>query len=237
MMFKKMCAKWFLGGALVLGVLAAPAMAEDNDYNQFRFSAAAEGEVANDLMRVVLVVDQQEKNLGKLASKINQTMQWALDVLEPLGNLQGSTRNYRSYPVYKDQRQVAWRGSQELHIESTDMAQLGEVVGQLQEKLRLQNTHYEAQFGTREVIENNLIAKALEAFRNRAEVLVQSMNAKGYKIVQMDINTQGSAPVLGAPMMMSRAAEMDAAPSMAQSAGNSTLRVEANGRIELLLED
>ena len=76
-----------------------------------------------------------------------------------------------------------------------------------------------------------MIAQALDAFKQRAELVRRQLAAKGYRIVDVSINAGGTQPI---PIMM-RAAAMEAASVTppALEAGTSTLTVSVGGIIEL----
>jgi predicted secreted protein len=50
----------------------------DLHYNQIRFQASASESVANDRMRAVLTVQDEDSDAAQLADRINKTMAWAL---------------------------------------------------------------------------------------------------------------------------------------------------------------
>jgi predicted secreted protein len=72
------------------------------------------------------------------------------------------------------------------------------------------------------------------AFKTRADKIKTAWNAKGYKLVQMNLGTTNNQPPQ--PMYMMRAAKMemaDAAPAADYAGGQSRLNVQVSGTIEL----
>ena len=78
---------------------------------------------------------------------------------------------------------------------------------------------------TRVKIENELISEAMDAFRQRAEIINQHMDEKNYRIINLHVNTGNSGPVMYREAMVSRAATMDMAMEMAPAVEAGTSKV------------
>ena len=85
----------------------------------------------------------------------------------------------------------------------------------------------------RATIEDELIAKALEAFKQRADLVRRQLAGKDYRIMDVSINPDGIAPA-PRPMMRNTASmETASAAAPAVQAGTSTISVSVSGTIEL----
>ena len=84
---------------------------------------------------------------------------------------------------------------------------------------------------SREKIENELIAQALEAFKQRAELVRETLGAESYRIVNLDINSGGNVPAPVPMRAMSAMSEATAPPSL--EPGTSTVTVTVDGTLEL----
>jgi predicted secreted protein len=102
----------------------------------------------------------------------------------------------------------------------------------LQERLQVGSIHFSVSPARRAEVEDKLIAQALDAFKQRAELVRKQLAAKGYRLVNVSINTGDAQPV---PPMRGMAMEaMDnAASPPALEAGTSVLSVNVGGMIEL----
>jgi predicted secreted protein len=158
-------------------------------------------------------------------------MDAALKTAKARAMVEARSGSYRTYPVYNKERIQRWRATQELLLEGSDFAELGSLIGQLQERLQVTSLNFSVSPVRRAAVEDELIAQALDAFKQRAELVRKQLASKGYRIVDVTINTGGGQPV---PIMM-RAAAMEAASVTppALEAGTSTLSVNVGGVIEL----
>ncbi len=217
----------------ILGLAAADhAVAADETprYNQVHFQVERSRPVDNDRMQATLSVTAEDDNAARLADQINRTMDWALKAAKARAKIEVRTGSYRTYPVYNKEKIQRWRATQELLLESSDFAELGSLIGQLQERLQVTSLIFSVSPARRAAVEDELIAQALDAFKQRAELVRKQLAAKGYRIVDVSINTGGGQPV---PLMRGIAMEAASVAPPAVEAGTSTLNVSVGGVIEL----
>jgi predicted secreted protein len=220
--------------ALIHGLAAtsqATAADEAPRYNQIHFQVERSRPVENDRMQAVLSLTAEDDNAARLADQINRSMDAALKTTKARAKVEARTGGYRTYPVYNKEKIQRWHATQELLLESSDFAELGNLIGQLQERLQITSLIFSVSSARRAAIEDELIAQALDAFKQRAELVRKQLAAKAYRIVDVSINTGGGQP---APIMMraaALAAESVAPPAV--EAGTSTLSVNVGGVIEL----
>ena len=217
----------------LLALVTGPAMAADDAprYNQIHFQVERSRPVENDRMQAVLSLTAEDDNAARLADQINRGMDAALKTAKARAKVEVRTGGYRTYPVYNKEKIQRWRATQELILEGADFTELGSLIGQLQERLQVTSINFSVSPARRAAVEDELIAQALDAFKQRAELVRKQLAAKGYRIVDVSINTGGGQPV---PIMM-RAAAMESASVAppAVEAGTSTLSVIVSGVIEL----
>ena len=209
-------------------------------YNVFSFSSEASADVDNDLMVATLAVQAQDKDASVLASKVNASMNWAINVLRPYTTLKKKTREYLTYPRYdtsQARRLIGWRASQTLQIETDDFKSAGKAIQKLQEKLQVQSINLAVKPETRKKAADALINKALSSFKDRARLVQRNMGATGFKVLDVNVQSdRGGAPVYQArgesyDMMRSSVAE---APAI--EAGTSRVSVQVYGRVQLELD-
>jgi len=202
-------------------------------YNQIHFQVERNRPVENDRMQAVLSVTAEDENPARLADQINRTTAWALKTAKAHHKVEARTASYQTYPVYDKNKIRRWRGTQELVLEGSDFADLGGLVGQLQERLQVTSINFSLSPARRAAAEDEMITQALEAFKQRAELVRKQLAAKGYRIVDAFIDTGGGQPV---PIMRRAAAMSSAAEAVAPPAvqgGTSMLTVNVRGVIEL----
>jgi predicted secreted protein len=204
------------------------------DYNLVRLDASATAEVKNDQMRVDLVVEHNARDAGALPELVNSDMRWALEASAKRSAVRAQTGEYSTQPEYASTRIVGWRAIQELRLEGEDFAAVSALVTELQQKLQVRSMSFVPTRATRLKAEAELTREALKAFAERAKLIAESMGAKGYEVV--DINV-GSAPepmlyrTRGVSMMAMAA---DAAPApVAVESGTASITVSVSGQIQL----
>lgn len=220
---------------LLLLVLILPAAGADEKpltYDRISLSVTASAQVANDTLVAVLYAQREGSQAAKLVDEVNRAVRWGLDQAKEMAEVKVQTLDYNTSPIYRNQKLSGWRARQSIRLESADAARLSRLIGTLQEQLSLQSVGYDVSLQLRQGTEDKLIAEAIDAFKNRAEVITARMDRSEYRLVRMDVNTAG-APVRPVPM---RAMAMEAAAAPpALEAGTQKVRVTVSGTIELQL--
>ncbi|MDX1487309.1 MAG: SIMPL domain-containing protein [Acidiferrobacterales bacterium] len=220
----------------ILGLAAADrsmATEESVHYNQVHFQVERSRPVENDRMQAVLSVTAEGENAARVANQINRTMDWAVEIAKTRSKIEVRTGNYQTYPVYDKNKIRRWRATQQLALEGTDFTGLSDLVGQLQERLQVTSINFSLSPARRAAVEDDLITQALDAFKQRAELVRKQLAGKSYRIIEAVVSTNGGEPV---PIMrgiadMKPAAESVVPPTV--QAGTSTLTVSVDGVIEL----
>jgi predicted secreted protein len=226
--------------ALSLSALASlPAVAADElHYNQIALRAEVSQEVARDLMIVTLYTESQNADPAKLAAEISTTMNKALGQARQVKDIALRQGSRNSYPIYdgKGQKITGWRERAELRLESSDFAALSKLTGELLGDLKMSGMNFAIADPTRKASEDALLKDAVNAFKARAQLATEALGGKGYKIVNLNFNSNGyQQPYERAPMMM-KAASMDSAPVTPDvEAGTSQVSMSADGSIEVLM--
>ena len=225
--------------ALSVGSVASlPVLAADQlHYNQISLRAEVSQEVARDKMIVTLYTESQNTDPAKLAAEVTTIMNKALgEAREVKGvTLRQGSRN--SYPIYdnKNQKITGWRERAELRLESADFPALSKLTGELLNTLKMDNMDFAIADATRKSSEDALLKDAVAAFKARAQLATDALGGKGYKIVNLNFNTNGyPMPYARNGGMMMKAAAMDSAPTPEVEAGTSQVSMSADGVIEVL---
>ncbi len=223
-----------VAGLLAISGMVAQVQAdEDLHYNQVRLQAEQTEAVSNDTMHVTLSTFAEARDPADLAAAINRDMDWALQIASSVEGVAVSTAGYQTYPVHKDNVIKSWRGEQNLMLEGSDHEAIGRLVGTLQEKLQVKSMQFSVSDERRRVVENRLIGRALDAFRERAGIVGSNLEAKGYRIVELNINTSSQRPPV--PYQARMVSMEAAAPPVVTEAGDSDVRVTISGTVELRL--
>ena len=178
-----------------------------------------------------MLVEAQGNKPDVIAASVNETMQWALKLAKAHKDIEVSTRSYQTWPLYNQTFISGWHASQQLYLRSTDITGLTELVGELQEKLQVNQMNFSPTKQARTRIENELINEAMVAFRQRAEIIKGHMDNINYRIVNIQVNTGQSGPIMYRESMVSMA-KMDGASAPAAEAGTSNAVVTVSGSIQ-----
>ncbi len=215
------------------------AQAEEPRYNQVSLRAEVGREVAHDRMHVSLLREEQHADPAQLAARITASLNRALERARQEPKVSVSLGARHSQPVYeeKGRRIVAWRERAELRLESADFAALARLTAALQGELQIADMQFSLSADSRRRHEDELLREAVQAFQQRAGLLSEAMGGQGYRLVRLDLNGGFARPPLLRAMAakeMSLAADM---PVPQIEAGNSELRVSADGVIEVRFAD
>ncbi|MEZ5599224.1 MAG: SIMPL domain-containing protein [Pseudomonadales bacterium] len=202
--------------------------------NQVSFSVVVERQVPNDWTRALVGITIADADPAALARRVNATISEALGIARKSKALTVSSATYTTYPEYgDDNRIVRWRASQDVILEGADTAAITHLIAELQSRgLLLRNITFTLAAGTRAAVENELIAGAIQAFRNRAVLISRGFDKSSYSIVSVSVGDNGypqpTAMMENNKQMLSGAVEP---PEF--EPGSSTLRIDVSGTIEL----
>ena len=203
------------------------------NYNQISLEASASAEVENDTMIVSLYAQEEGSKAVVLSNRVNKKINWALEKLKQYKNIKVETQSYSTNPVYSKNQIIAWRVKQSIQLESKDMSLMSEVLGELQQQLKLNGISFDVSRDKREQQTRILIDQALTAYNKRATQIANKLQRDSYKIVNMKVSTSESASLYryrSASVMMAESAPA-VAPEIAK--GDQTLSVKVSGTIEL----
>jgi len=217
--------------ALVAGINVA--FADDElRYNQVRLQSQQTEAVSNDTMHVSMNTYAEMQDPAKLAAKINNDMEWALQQAKQVQGVKINTGSYQTWPITRKEVTTGWRGQQDLLLESADTETLSRLVGQLQDRLQIKSMSFTVSDEKRAGVENRLIDAALDAFKQRAGIIGDNLKAGGFRIVEINVNTSTQRPPMLRQARMA-SMSMEASDAVAVEGGESDVSVTVNGTIEL----
>lgn len=231
--------RWILSLVLMVWVLPACAHSEmsgddASQRNRASFNVEVTREIANDWATARLSVSAEGKDPAVIADEVNRQMAAAVKTAKRASGVTVESGAYVTHPVYSSNRIVRWRAQQEIRLESADVDQLSELIGQLQsDQVVLSGIDFSVKRETREKLEGELVEEALAAFQARAALIAKGMGARDWSLVEMHVGqtNQGRPPHMMRGQM-SRSSMSEAAPPSFE-AGTSDLQVNVNGTVEL----
>ncbi len=222
------------GTALLLTAMMGGAHAETTGYDQLTFQAEVKEEVQNDEVRASLYKKAQATDSKTLASTLNTTINNAMRIAKRYPSVTVSTGQQSTYPRYdKNDKIIGWTGQANIDLKSTDFAATSQLIADLQETLVMDNLTFGVSDTKKEALEQKLMTDASRAFQQQAKNLTRAWDARGYRVVNVNLNTGSNYPRPMYSAMAMKAESADAVPRQNFESGNSTISVTANGTIEL----
>lgn len=226
--------KYFL---FALSCFALNAFAEDNKTRGtlIDFSAQAQRNAPNDLGNATLYFEADGEKPGELARRVNQVIANALATAKSATEVKVKTGSSNTYPIYaKNSRSIeSWRMRSELLLESRDATALSELLGKLQSTLAIGGLYFSPAPDTLRKIDDATAMDALAIFQEKAARYAAALG-KPYRIVNMNIGSNGVSPAPTRYDNMRMKTFSSAAAPMPTEAGDSQVIVNVNGQIELL---
>jgi len=230
---------------LILIMVAPHAWSSDDEplFNVVQLHATAVTQIDNDQMTVWLAVEYEDKDPAVAAQGVNQDMQWALKQVRKNTAIDHQTYSYSTRPIYgkkesrpnsaQEKRIIAWRTTQQLRLESQDIETLTQLTGQLQTRLLVKNMRFSPSKKARLAAEDALIAEALMTFKNKANMVMRTMDEDNYRLLDLNIGHNHQHPIVTYQQgrMQSQAHTSDTAP--VTSAGKSEVKIFVSGRVQL----
>lgn len=223
------------GTAALMAAMMGSAHAEPTGYDQLTFQTEVKEEVANDEVRASMYKKAQAADSKTLATTLNTSINNAMKIAKRYPSVTVTTGQQRTYPRYdKNDKIIGWTGQASIDLKSTDFAATSQLIADLQETLVMDNLNFGVSDAKKDALEQKLMTDASRAFQQQAKNMTRAWNARGYRVVNVNLNTGSNYPRPMYSAMNMKAASADASvPSQSFESGNSTISVTANGTIEL----
>ncbi|MET0001181.1 MAG: SIMPL domain-containing protein [Candidatus Thiodiazotropha lotti] len=221
--------------ATVISVTPLHAEEPARQYDLVQLNAYATMEVDNDTQIATLYAQREGTDLKLLTDQVNSLIAEAVKTAKQRSDIKVSTLGYRTSPRDHQQQLIGWRVRQSIRLESKTSPAMSSLLGSLQSKLALDSLGYTISTKKRQTAEESLTTQAISAFRKRAEQVTEQMGRSHYRLVEMHLQTIDHSPA-PYPMRANMMAIEGRASAPTLEAGSQTLRVDANGKIELQLE-
>ena len=222
------------GSALLLTAMMGSAHAEPTGYDQLTFQTEVKEEVQNDEVRASLYKKAQATDSKTLATTLNTSINNAMKIAKRYPSVTVSTGQQRTYPSYdKNNKIIGWTGQANIDLKSTDFAATSQLIADLQETLVMENLSFGVSDTKKDALEQKLMTDASRAFQQQAKNLTSAWSARGYRVVNVNLNTGSNYPRPMYSAMSMKSDSLESVPSQSFESGNSTISVTANGTIEL----
>ena len=221
-----------VASVLIFAVSSLASATDEMQFNIVNLRVEQVREVANDVMVVIMQAAAQKNSSAEAAQSVNETMSWADTIIAGDQKIHHKTLNYQTRPVYQNKSITGWSASQQLQLQSENIEALTAMAGALQQHLQIVSMRFQVGDDRRAEELESLIVEALQAFRTKAGLIADTLQAQDYRIVALSIDENGGPrpyqAVVQAEAMMARSA----APSV--EAGDSKIQVSVSGSIQLM---
>ena len=179
------------------------------------------------------------KNLKELNQTINQKVNAALEVLKKQSAVEVK-KNTRSTQVRYDSKgkQSGWIERADLVLESKDFVVLSQVISDLNDTFAITDVVQKLSKEAAVKFEDEMIKSALAQFQHKAQLIQTSLNAKGYEVVNLNLDSRNEMPYFDRRMMP--VAKMNSFSSEAadevslDNNGKAELKASVSAQIKLL---
>ena len=172
---------------MLLALPATAAAQVDHSGNRVSFQVEASRMVGNDRVTAVLLASAESKDATRCAAQVNEAMAWALERARGRAGVSVHSGGYSTQPVYDEGELTHWRASQELLLDSADIEAVIAIASALQERLTLSSLSFGISPELRRRSEDALIEQALGDFRERAELVRRSLDARSWRAHEVSI--------------------------------------------------
>jgi predicted secreted protein len=219
--------------ALLAFFLAGPVVAADEiNYNIVNLNAERSRQVENDVMVVLLRTVAEADRAVDAARKVNEQQAWADGVIKTAKAVSYRTMQYQTRPLYQNRQITGWSVSQQIRLESSDIKELTTLVGILQERLQVSSMQFEISPDRRQKETDSLTVEALQAYRDKAKMISQTLGAGDYRLVT--ISVQENNPPIPYYRAQAEAMAVQAQAPPVVEAGDSQVIVSISGSIQLI---
>jgi predicted secreted protein len=200
--------------------------------------AQAKSLVANDEMQVILAIERDGSDLSAMNQAVLQALASAISDAKKVDGVRARMGTVQTNPNWTAQgKSNGWRVRGEVSLSLQNSAQnfvsLGNLAGQLSQKLQLSGINFKLSDDARTAAEKQLIKNAAAAFRAKAQDAASALGFKTFDIKELNLNNGNNIIIRQAPMMKTmRSDSMSSAPVPSEG-GDSEVTVTFSGTVNL----
>ena len=232
--------------ALSLALLALPitsfaAEPVSHQPTDVSFSVEAEREVERDLLQVSLFYQAEGNDLSALNKTMAEKMNKAIELTKAQSAVEIKDNSRNTWIRYNDKgKQQGWTARAELTLESKDSQALSTLVHELDGVLAIDGVSASVSREKLSSLENELTKEALAKFKDKARLLQESLQMKGYTIQNLEISSPNDStndyPIYAAAELSSKSLYSSGKDETYTQSGKEKIKVSVNARIALLKE-
>ena len=232
--------------ALALALLALPitsfaAEPVPHQPTDVSFSVEAEREVERDLLQVSLFYQAEGNDLSALNKTMTEKMNKAIELAKAQSAVEIKDNSRNTWIRYDNKgKQQGWIARAELTLESKDSQALSTVVHELDGVLAIDRVSASVSREKLSSLENELTKEALAKVKDKALLIQESLQMKGYTIQNLEISSPKDStddyPIYAAAELSSKSLYSSGKDETYAQSGKEKIKVSVNARIALLKE-
>jgi predicted secreted protein len=198
--------------------------------------ATAKTEVANDEMLVVLAVERDGTDLSALNQTVLAALNSAIAEAKKSPGIKARTGSVTTNPNWnKDGKTSGWKVRGEVILTSQQLPTLGNLIGQLGQKMQISDIQFRLSDQARAEAEKQLLKQVADLFKSKSKDATQALGFTQFNLKELNLSNGYQVNVR--PMMRAKGrsadmASMSSAPAPSES-GESEVSITISGSIEL----
>ena len=220
----------FVGASLAT---SAEVLTDVNQATMFQFSAEASRTVEKDLMDVSLYSRKSGKSLVNLKNEVSVNLNKVLAAVKQYPEIEVKVDGISNRVNYNEKGKVdGWIAEGYINLKSKNFLSIEKVLEGLSNQVAINDIRFSVSPETMKVLEDELTLEVIKRFKHKAEVVQKSLNAKGYQLVDVQLNTLNSEGTYGVRPMMAMDKSANYSEEMPLEAGKEIISATASGKVK-----
>ena len=201
------------------------------------FSVDVEKEVAMDILQVNVFVQEENTDLKALHKTVSEKLNQALAKIKAKSAVKIQQNNRNTSARYNEKgRKNGWVERADLVLESKDFFALSQLIDDISDIFSIEFIQAKLSKDAQIQLEDEMTKAVLEKFRQKAQLTANTLQAKSYRIVSLDLPTNNRDFAVTRHYAMEERAMMasaKAAEPVQLESGTTHLKSYLNATIEL----
>lgn len=212
---------------------SAEVLTDVNQATMFQFSAEASRTVEKDLMDVSLYSRKSGKSLVNLKNEVSVNLNKVLAAVKQYPEIEVKADGISNRVNYNEKGKVdGWIAEGYINLKSKSFSSIEKVLEGLSNQVAINDIRFSVSPETMKVLEDELTLEVIKRFKYKAEVVQKSLNAKGYQLVDVQLNTLNSEGTYGVRPMMAMDKSANYSEEMPLEAGKEIISATASGKVK-----
>ena len=223
----------WLGLSLISSAALAQTVAKEGP--TLELEAQSRLQVPNDEMQVLFAIERDGTDLAAMNQAVLQSLNSAIADAKKVDGVKARMGSVYTNPNWTAQGKTnGWKVRGEISLQSKNFSALGNLVGQLSQRLQMSGVQFRLSDDTRVAAEKDLIKSSAASFRAKAQEAAVALGFKSFEIKAVNLNGSGNTVVRPVPMMKAMRSEaMSASAPMPAEGGESEVIVSFSGSVYL----